>query len=270
MILSHLHLFKRKIMDKKSITIICCFSIFIATTFGASLVFFIKNDINKQLNSIICGFSAGVMIAASVFSLILPSIDDASYLGALDFLPASLGVFIGALFLLIVDLFIFLLNRHKSKKLSPEKDKLTKFITAFVMHNIPEGLAVGFAFGSALALDQALAGAIGLTIGIAIQNIPEGLAVALPTYKFTKNKGKSFVFGMLSGAVEPIFAFFGVIVASKIQSLLPWLMAFSAGAMLFVTVEDLIPDAKYSEKSHVGTYSFIFGFVIMMILDVLL
>ena len=257
-------------MNKILITAIGCLGIFFATTFGASMVFFVKRDINRKLNSVICGFSAGVMVAASVFSLILPSIDDASYLGALDFLPASLGVLIGATFLLLIDFIIFLNNKHKAKNISPEKDKLTKFIIAFILHNIPEGLAVGFAFGSALASSTAFAGAIGLTIGIAIQNIPEGLAVSIPTYNFTKKKGKSFVLGMLSGAVEPVFALVGVLLASKIQTLLPWFLAFSAGAMLFVTVEDLIPDAKYSEKSHIGTFSFVIGFVIMMILDVIL
>ena len=257
-------------MNNILITIIGCLGIFLATTLGASLVFFVKKDINKKVNSVICGFSAGVMIAASVFSLILPSIDDSSYLGTLDFLPASLGVVIGTLFLLFIDIIILLSNKQKNKTLSDEKEKLTKFVLAFVLHNIPEGLAVGFAFGSALATNTALAGAVGLTIGIAIQNIPEGLAVAMPTYKFTKNKTKSFLLGSLSGAVEPIFALFGVLVASKLQTLLPWLLAFSAGAMIFVTVEDLIPEAKYSEKSHIGTYGFVIGFVIMMILDVLL
>ena len=257
-------------MNNILITILGCLGIFLATALGSSLVFFIKNDINKKLNSIICGFSAGVMIAASVFSLILPSIDDAAFLGIWDFLPASAGVLIGSLFLLFIDLIISIINKQKQQSANPEKDKLTKFITAFVFHNIPEGLAVGFAFGSALASGNALAGAVGLTIGIAIQNIPEGLAVALPTYKYTKRKCRSFFMGILSGAVEPIFALFGVLLASKIQNLLPWLLAFSAGAMLFVTVEDLIPDAKYSEKSHIGTFSFIAGFILMMILDVLI
>ncbi len=264
------HLTQGEIMNKILITILGCTSIFLATTFGAALVFCIKKEINKKLNSMICGFSAGVMIAASVFSLILPSIDDSSYLGTFDFLPASLGVLIGTLFLLLIDVIVALSNKRKNLSTAPQKQKLTKFILAFVLHNIPEGLAVGFAFGSALASNSALAGAIGLTIGIGIQNIPEGLAVALPTYKFTKNKSKSFLLGTLSGAVEPIFAIVGVIIASQIQTLLPWFLAFSAGAMIFVTVEDLIPEAKYSEKSHIGTYAFIFGFVIMMILDVLL
>lgn len=257
-------------MNKLLITIICCTSIFIATTFGATLIFCIKKDINKKLNAIICGFSAGVMMAASVFSLILPSIDDSAYLGAFDFLPASLGVLVGTLFLLLIDLFINILNKRKKTVVSTEKQKLTKFILAFILHNIPEGLAVGFAFGSALATNSALAGAIGLAIGIAIQNIPEGFAVALPTYKVTQKKSKSFAIGSLSGVVEPIFAFIGIVIASQIQTLLPWFLAFSAGAMIFVTIEDLIPEAKYSDKSHIGTYAFVFGFVIMMILDVLL
>lgn len=252
-------------------TIFGCLIIFIATTIGAIFVYFIRADINKKLSCIISGFSAGIMFAASIWSLIIPSISYAQSYGKLSFLPAVIGIVVGCLLILLIDIIILFLNKKKTN-INESSMKLKRFVIAFTLHNIPEGMAVGFAFGSALSTGSnlAFAGAIGLAIGIAIQNIPEGLAVALPVYKHTKNKHKGFLIGMLSGVVEPVFAFIGVLLASQVKILLPWFLAFSAGSMLFVSVEDLIPDAKYSESSHIGTWSFIVGFLVMMLLDVLL
>lgn len=257
-------------MNKTLMTIFGCTIIFIATTIGSLLIFVMKKEISKKLNCIINGFSAGIMIAASVWSLILPSISFSENLGKLNFIPASVGILAGCFLILLIDIVIFFINKKQQK--SEESLKLHRFVIAFTLHNIPEGMAVGFALGSALHSggDIAIAGAIGLAIGIAIQNIPEGLAVALPVYKHTQNKNKAFLLGMLSGIVEPVFAFISVLIVSQIRVLLPWFLAFSAGSMIFVSVEDLIPDAKESQNSHAGTWGFIVGFLLMMILDVLL
>lgn len=257
-------------MNKTLMMIFGCLVIFVATTIGSLLIFVMKKEISKKLNCIINGFSAGIMIAASVWSLILPSISFSENLGKLDFIPASVGILAGCFLILLIDIVIFFINKKQQK--SEESLKLRRFVIAFTLHNIPEGMAVGFALGSALHSggDIAIAGAIGLAIGIAIQNIPEGLAVALPVYKYTQNKNKAFLLGMLSGVVEPVFAFISVLLVSQIKVLLPWFLAFSAGSMIFVSVEDLIPDAKESQNSHAGTWGFIVGFLLMMILDVLL
>lgn len=257
-------------MNKTLMIIFGCLVIFVATTIGSLLIFVMKKEISKKLNCIINGFSAGIMIAASVWSLILPSISFSENLGKLNFIPASVGILAGCFLILLIDIVIFFINKKQQK--SEESLKLRRFVIAFTLHNIPEGMAVGFALGSALHSggDIAIAGAIGLAIGIAIQNIPEGLAVALPVYKHTKNKNKAFLLGMLSGVVEPVFAFISVLLVSQIKVLLPWFLAFSAGSMIFVSVEDLIPDAKESQNSHAGTWGFIVGFLLMMILDVLL
>lgn len=257
-------------MNKTLMTIFGCTIIFIATTIGSLLIFVMKKEISKKLNCIINGFSAGIMIAASVWSLILPSISFSENLGKLNFIPASVGILAGCFLILLIDIVIFFINKKQQK--SEDSLKLHRFVIAFTLHNIPEGMAVGFALGSALHSggDIAIAGAIGLAIGIAIQNIPEGLAVALPVYKHTQNKNKAFLFGTLSGVVEPVFAFISVLLVSQIKVLLPWFLAFSAGSMIFVSVEDLIPDAKESQNSHAGTWGFIVGFLLMMILDVLL
>ncbi len=255
-------------------TILGCSIIFFATTLGATIVFFFKKDFNKKASSIICGFSAGVMISASIWGLLIPSLNNSFYMKDFYFVPAIVGILCGALFLLIIDLLTKSIKSkaNRQEKAVEGKNKLTRFVVAFTVHNIPEGLAVGFAFGSAIAsnLASSFATAMGLAIGIAIQNIPEGAAVALPVYKETGSKGKGFLWGMLSGIVEPLCSVIGLILASKIATLLPWFLSFSAGAMIFVSVEDLIPDSRYNEESHIGTWAFIVGFLIMLILDIVL
>lgn len=256
-------------MNKTLMTILGCTIIFIATTIGSAMIYFMKKEINKKINCIISGFSAGIMFSASIWSLILPAISFSENYGKWNFIPAVVGVVLGCFLILIIDIIVRFINKNKNSNF--ESIKLKRFVIAFTLHNIPEGMAVGFALGSALlsAENIAFAGAFGLAVGIAIQNIPEGLAVSLPVYNHTKNKNKSFLVGTLSGVVEPIFAFLSVLLASKIKPLLPWFLAFSAGAMIFVSVEDLIPESK-NENSHAGTWGFIVGFLVMMILDVAL
>lgn len=261
-------------MNNTLLTAFGCLIIFVATTFGALIVFFFKKDFNKKVNSIICGFSSGIMISASIWGLIMPALSQSENMGKWSFLPVAIGLVVGALFLVVVDIVV---NKINSKSKTGElegtiaKNKLTRFVVAFTFHNIPEGMAVGFAFGTALNSGEASSfiAAMGIAIGIAIQNIPEGMAVALPVYKHTGKKGFSFLIGMLSGIVEPIFAFVGVMLASKISVLLPWLLAFSAGSMLFVSFEDLIPEANETYPK-LGTWALMVGFIVMMILDIAL
>lgn len=248
-------------------------SIFMATTFGAALVFFFNKDIKNEINSALNGFAAGIMVAASVWSLIIPSIEGASDYGALKFLPAAIGFILGGGFLVLSDKTV---ARFTVKELNADKNKehlkLAKMFIAITVHNIPEGLAVGFAFGSAAAANttEAFLAALGLATGIAIQNFPEGAAVSLPLNAATGKRGKSFLFGALSGAVEPVAAVIGFYLAAFLTAVQPWLLSFAAGAMIFVVAEDLIPDAKCETYPHIGTWGVMIGFVLMMVLDVAL
>ena len=244
---------------------------FIATSLGALIVIFINGTISEKLNSIISGFSAGIMISASVWGLLIPSFDYSNYLNNLYFLPSIIGTILGCLFLVLIDAIARIAQKSGNFLQTPQQNNLKSFIIAFTIHNIPEGMAIGFAFGNAIASNSTtlLASSFMIAIAISIQNIPEGLAVALPVYKTTKNKTKAFFIGTLSGIVEPIFALFGFFLAGIAKIIIPWLLAFSAGTMLFVAVNDLIPDSKLENKKH-GAWSFIFGFIIMMLLDVLL
>lgn len=248
---------------------------FIATTIGALLVFAFKNEISPKINALILGFASGVMIAASIWSLLIPSIENAGdKFTKIPWLPASIGFIIGGLFLIILDKIIphFHKGSGENEGINLNIKKSSRLFLAVTLHNIPEGLAVGFAFGAASLIGDwaAYMSALGLAIGIAIQNLPEGAAVALPMKTATKSKIKAFLYGTGSGVVEPIFALLGYLLASKIIFLQPWLLAFSAGAMIFVIAEDLIPDSKLIEHPHVGTIGLMLGFVIMMILDVAL
>jgi len=241
---------------------------FIANILGSTIVFFLKKEISPKFNSIVNGFSAGIMISASIWGLLIPSLEYSSHLNKLSFIPAFVGILIGSLFIVLVDFIIKKINKHKSE----EHIKITRFVIAFTVHNIPEGLAVGFALGNALSVGttSALLFAVALAVGIAIQNIPEGITVTLPVYKSTKSKPRAFFYGVLSGVVEPVSIVLGIILATQIQILLPWLLTFSAGAMLFVSVSDLLPDTKDTPNSTLGTWFFVFGFLIMMVLDLCL
>lgn len=250
--------------------------IFVMTTLGSAMIFFFKKNISAKFNKIFLGFAAGVMIAASVWSLLIPAIEQSSTQGwgSWSFLPAAIGFLAGGLFLLLIDVIVphFHSGTHAEEGVHTHLKKTTKLFLAVTIHNIPEGLAVGFAFGAALALNShaGYLAALGLALGIGIQNFPEGAAVSLPMWEETKSKPKAFLLGFASGAVEPVAAIIGIILASQIAVVLPWFLAFAAGAMIYVVVEELVPEAHLGEHSNFGTWGVMIGFVIMMILDVAL
>ncbi len=238
------------------------------TTLGAAVVFFFKKEVSAACNSLFFGFASGLMIAASIWSLILPSIEGASSFGKWAFLPSAISIILGGLFLVVIDKILAAINKKKGPYLS----KSSKLFLAVTLHNIPEGLAVGLSFGSAMVIgtQSAVMGALALAVGIGIQNFPEGAAISLPMLQKSHSKFRSFMFGMLSGVVEPIMAVIGFFLSTQLSSLMPWFLAFSAGAMLFVVAEELIPEAKLSAKSSIGSWGFLIGFVLMMVLDVAL
>ncbi len=250
-----------------------CF-IFIMTTSGAALVYFFRQGISHKINSIFLGFASGIMIAASIWSLLLPSISMSSDWGKWNFLPAVIGFLAGGFFLVLIDKIIPHFHPGTRCEEGPHSSlkKSTKLFLAITIHNIPEGLSVGFAYGAAASLgtDAALISALGLAIGIGIQNFPEGAAVSLPMKIATGSNRKSFLMGMWSGAVEPVAAVLGYFLAAQIEILQPWLLSFAAGAMIFVVTEDLIPDMKLNNKSHTASWGLMVGFVVMMALDVAL
>ena len=250
--------------------------IFIATAAGASVVFFFKKEISPKLNTLILGFAAGIMIAASVWSLIIPSLEGAEEgYGDLSWLPAATGILAGGIFLTLLDKIIphFHSGTKEDEGVNTGKVNMsTKLFLAVTIHNIPEGLAAGVVFGAAAAVgtESAYLSALVLAIGMAVQNFPEGVAVALPLHAATGSKTKAFLYGATSGIGEPTFEIFGFFLPSFVEALQPWLLAFAAGAMIFVVAEDLIPDAKLQEHPHLGTWGVVAGFVLMMVLDVAL
>lgn len=262
-------------MSNTLITILGFSIIFIMTTLGSSLVFFFRKDISKKVNSFLLGLAGGVMVAASIWSLIMPAINmSEETFGNLAWFPAAVGIIIGGIVLALLDKFVPHMHNGTQQEEGPRShfSKSMKLFFAVTLHNIPEGLAVGFAFGAAAVAgdNAAYISALGLAIGMGIQNFPEGAAISLPMRQVTGSSKKAFLFGMGSGIVEPIAAIIGYLLASQLIMLQPWLLAFSAGAMLFVVAEDLIPDANISENPHNGTWGFMMGFIIMMILDVAL
>ncbi len=237
---------------------------FLMTALGAATVFFFAREAREQTQRLLLGFAAGVMIAASVWSLLLPAIDQTAAEGRFPpFLPASAGVLLGAAFLMGLDALCPLLRRGAGE--SAESRGNILLMTAITLHNIPEGMAVGLAF--ALAADgDGLAGAAALALGIGVQNFPEGAAVALPLHQMGASRPRAFLTGVLSGAVEPLFGVAVVLAAAGAHALMPWLLGFAAGAMLCVVAEELLPRAH----SRAGTCGFLAGFLLMMALDVAL
>ncbi len=236
------------------------------TTLGALLVFFFRKT-SALLNMITIGLAAGIMLSASFWSLLLPALENAeSVWGEMSFFPVVLGFVLGCVFMVLLD---FISSRFFAVGAQKERKKAFKMFTAITIHNIPEGLSVGFAIGTAIASSSSLISALMFSLGIALQNFPEGLATALPLQLSLGKKGKSFVLATLSGVVEPIFAILGFFLAAYITSLLPWLLAFSAGAMIYVIVEEMLPEIHSEQKSW-GTWAFVLGFVVMMLLDVCL
>ena len=246
---------------------------FVGTSLGAAMVFFLKNSVSKKLQRILIGFAAGVMVAASFWSLLQPALESSERMGKLSFIPAAVGFLIGIGFLLVLD--VITPPMHMNQEGEGPKSSLkrtTKLILAVTLHNIPEGMAVGVVYANLIAGNSliSMAGALALAIGIAIQNFPEGAIVSMPLRAEGMSKGKTFLYGVLSGAVEPVAAIVTIFAFSLVTSLLPYMLAFAAGAMMYVVVEELIPEMSEGEHSNSETIAFSLGFVLMMILDVAL
>lgn len=246
----------------------------LGTTLGAACVFFMRGAMNKSLQRALTGFAAGVMVAASVWSLLIPSMEQASHMGTWSFVPAVAGFWMGIVFLLAMDRAIPHLHLNSEKAEGPKSSlsRSTMLILAVALHNLPEGMAVGAVFAG-MIMDNAaisLAGALTLSLGIAIQNFPEGAIISMPLRAEGTSKSKAFLYGMLSGVVEPIGALLTIMAANYVVPVLPYLLSFSAGAMIYVVVEELIPEMSEGEHSNLGTVMFAVGFSLMMALDVAL
>ena len=238
---------------------------FLGTLLGSAAVYFFHDGIGVKTGKAVTGFASGVMIAASVWSLLLPAIDSSSYT------VAAVGFLLGIAFLLILDSVVphIHANAVKAEGRSSGLSKSALLMLAVTLHNIPEGMAVGAAAAAAIATDGGISytSALALSVGIALQNFPEGLVVSMPLYKEGKRKGRAFLEGTVSGAVEPIGALIAFLFVSTLSSLLPLLLSFAAGAMFYVVVEELIPEASEGEHSNIGTIGAAIGFVVMMLLD---
>ena len=247
---------------------------FIGTTLGSGMVFLMKNKINNKIEKLLLGFASGVMIAASVWSLLIPSIEMAKNQNVAEWIPATVGFLLGIIFLLILDSVIphLHLNTDKPEGIKAKMQKTTMMVLAVTLHNIPEGMAVGVVFAGAIAQNTGItmAGAIALAIGIAIQNFPEGAIISMPLKSEGMSKSKAFLYGTLSGIVEPIGAIITIALTNLVVPILPYFLSFAAGAMIYVVVEELIPESQNGEHSNIGTIGVAIGFVIMMILDVAL
>lgn len=247
---------------------------FIGTTLGAATVLVLKKELGHQLQKLLLGFASGVMIAASVWSLLIPSIEQTQARGGVAWMPAAVGFLLGIAFLLALDSVIPHLHRgaEKAEGIQTKAKKNTMLLLAVTLHNIPEGMAVGVIFAGLLVGEGniTLSAATALAVGIAIQNFPEGAIVSMPLKSSGVSKGKAFVHGMLSGAVEPVAAVVTILLTSILVPVLPYLLAFAAGAMIYVVVEELIPELQEGEHSNIGIIGVAAGFVLMMVLDVAL
>ena len=247
---------------------------FLGTAFGASCVLFMKKAIKGRMQNLLTGFAAGVMIAAAVWSLIIPSIEMTGHEGFKSVFPAVTGFFCGMFFLLALDVLIPHQHPEGDHVEGPRSSlsKTTKLVLAITLHNIPEGMAVGVTFAAAMGQNAyvTMAGAIALAIGMAIQNFPEGAIVSMPLRAAGNSRMKSFFLGTLSGIVEPVAMVVTLLITDSIVALLPYLLAFAAGSMMYVVVEELIPETQNNEHSNLGTIGFAVGFVLMMVLDVIL
>ena len=245
---------------------------FLGTSFGAACVFFMRQALNKQIQRALTGFAAGVMVAASIWSLLIPAIEQSARLRTLAFLPAAAGFWLGILFLLLLDRLIPHLHLGSDQAEGPKSQlqRTTMMILAVTLHNIPEGMAVGVVYAGYLsgASQITAAGALALSLGIAIQNFPEGAIISMPLRAEGMKKGRAFLGGVLSGVVEPIGAVLTVLAAGLVVPALPYLLSFAAGATLYVVVEELIPEMSEGKHSNIGTVFFAIGFSLMMVLDV--
>ena len=245
---------------------------FIGTTLGAACVFLLKKPMGQTMQRCLAGFAAGVMVAASIWSLLIPSMEHASHMGTWSFVPAAAGFWIGILFLLLLDKIIPHMHSDECEGPRCNLGKSTMMVLAVALHNLPEGIAVGVIYaGLQSGMEEVTAmGALALSIGIAIQNFPEGAIISLPLKTQGLSKGKSFLYGVLSGIVEPAAALITILCADLLTPVLPYLLSFAAGAMIYVVVEELIPEMSEGGHSNIGTILFSVGFTVMMALDVVL
>ncbi len=247
---------------------------FIGTALGAGCVFLMKKSLSDKVQRALNGFASGVMVAASIWSLIIPAIEQSENLGKFSFFPAVIGFWAGVLFLLLLDHVIPHLHQNGTQAEGPKShlQKTTMMLLAVTLHNIPEGMAVGVVYAGYLSgnAEISAAGALALSLGIAIQNFPEGAIISMPLRAEGMKKSKAFMSGALSGIVEPVGAAITVLAAHFILPALPYLLSFAAGAMLYVVVEELIPEMSQGEHSNIGTLFFAAGFSVMMMLDVAL
>lgn len=247
---------------------------FLGTALGAAMVFFLKKEMGNLLQKALLGFASGVMIAASVWSLLIPAIDMAGESEQIAWLPALVGFLTGMGFLLLLDTIIphLHINSNQPEGKHIELKKSTMLVLAVTLHNIPEGMAVGVVFAGMLSGNSAVSvsGAFALAIGIAIQNFPEGAIISMPIISTGTPKWKAFIYGLLSGIVEPLGALITILLTSLVTPILPYILAFAAGAMIYVVVEELIPESQAGQHSNIGTIGVAFGFALMMVLDVAL
>lgn len=247
---------------------------FLGTSLGALCVLFMKREMNDQVRKALTGFAAGVMVAASVWSLIIPSINQSETMGKMAFVPAAVGFWLGILFLLFLDTVTPHLHMNSDEPEGPKSNlkNTTKLVLAVTIHNIPEGMAVGVVYAGLLAEQSEITmlGALALSLGIAIQNFPEGAIVSMPLRSQGMSRRKACLYGIASGAVEPVAALITILLSSILVPVLPYFLSFAAGAMLYVVVEELIPEMAEGKHSNIGTLMFAAGFSIMMILDVTL
>ena len=245
---------------------------FLGTTMGAACVLFLKNTLNEMVRRAFIGFAAGVMVAASIWSLLIPAMEQSAAMGKCSFVPAVIGFWAGILFLLVLDLTVPHLHKDGNEPEGPRAalKKTTMLILAVTLHNIPEGMAVGAVFAGCMSGNDAIttAGAMTLAVGMAIQNFPEGAIVSMPLHAEGMKKWNAFLWGALSGAVEPLAAILTILASGFFVPILPYLLSFAAGAMIYVVVEELIPETSQGEHSNLGTLFFALGFTLMLSLDV--
>ena len=247
---------------------------FAGTAAGAACVFFMKKNLSRNVQRALTGFAGGVMVAASVWSLIIPAMEQSDSMGKLSFLPAVIGFWLGILFLLLLDSVIPHLHMNAEKAEGPKSRlaRTTMMVLAVTLHNIPDGMAVGVVYAGFLSGSAEITsgGALALSLGIAIQNFPEGAIISMPLHAEGKSKRKAFFDGVLSGVVEPAAAVLTILLSSVIVPAMPYLLSFAAGAMMYVVVEELIPEMSEGEHSNIGVIMFAAGFTLMMALDVAL
>ena len=247
---------------------------FLGTSLGSACVFLMKSKMGRQLERSLMGFASGVMVAASIWSLLVPAMDQTQAMGRLAFVPAFFGFWAGILFLLFLDSVIPHLHMNTDKAEGPRSKlaRMTMMVLAVTLHNIPEGMAVGVVYAAFKSGNESISAgaALALSLGIAIQNFPEGAIISMPLAAEGRSKKKAFIYGVLSGAVEPLFGFLTILAVGFIVPAMPYLLSFAAGAMLYVVVEELIPEMSEGEHSNIGVVMFAVGFSLMMALDVAL